>query len=56
MRVDEIQEVQAARQLHPDDTDEVDGEQRRDDAEGEAADESVPKRLLVLLLAEDPAP
>ena len=56
VRVGEIEEVQAARQLHPDDADEVDGEQRRDEPEDESANESVPKGLFGAGAAEDPAP
>jgi hypothetical protein len=44
----EIEEVGAARELHPGDADEVRREKGGERAEGEAADESVTQRLLVV--------
>ena len=46
--VGEIEEVQPACQLHPCDADEIHGQQGRDDAEDETANETVAKGFLVL--------
>ena len=45
---DQVQQVAGADQLHPAELDQVDGEQRRDGAERERADDAVAQRLLLL--------
>ena len=47
MRIGEIQEIQATQKFHPAELDEVNGENGRDDAEPEGADQSVVQRPLL---------
>ena len=52
VRVRQIEQVKAARDFHPTDSNKVDGEQRRGEPEDERADEAVFQRRLVLLLRQ----
>jgi len=48
VRVGQVQQVETADQLHPRQLNQVDRQERRDDAHGESADQPVAQRLLVL--------
>ena len=52
MGIDQVQEIRATGQFHPDDTDEIDGQQRGERAKDEPADETVAQRFLVAVLRQ----